>query len=170
MTQIPPSAQTINPAKGLCIKLGTAGSWEKESINSGILRFGYRETPFEAAVSGDWEAVSKVWLANRMARDHRGNTRHRCTLANRPADLASKRRLEEYSLHSFKSVHHLLWTAEVFRFVNRKFNSERFLEGHHRFNRVEAVHPVEAHGEILAPDRHYQAMSQSCAFCPLFQF
>ena len=62
---MPPSAQTINPAKGLYIKLGTSGSWEKESIDSGILRFGYRETPFEAAVSGDWEAVRKVWLANR---------------------------------------------------------------------------------------------------------
>ena len=63
---MPPSAQTINPAKGLYIKLGTSGSWEKECIDSGILRFGYRETPFEAAVSGDWEAVScKVWLASR---------------------------------------------------------------------------------------------------------
>jgi hypothetical protein len=49
----------------LYIKLGTSGSWEKESIDSGILRFGYMETPFEAAVSGDWEAVRKVWLAKR---------------------------------------------------------------------------------------------------------
>jgi hypothetical protein len=65
MTQMPPSAQTINPAKGLYIKLGTSGRWEKECIDSGVLRFGYRETPFEAAVSGDWEAVRKVWLANR---------------------------------------------------------------------------------------------------------
>ncbi len=57
--------QTINPSKGLYIKLGVSGTWEKECLDSGILRFGYVQTPFEAAVSGDWEAVRKVWLAER---------------------------------------------------------------------------------------------------------
>jgi hypothetical protein len=52
----------INPSKGLYIKLGRSGSWEKECIETGILRFGYRETPFDAAVSGEWETVRKVWL------------------------------------------------------------------------------------------------------------
>jgi hypothetical protein len=60
------SVQTINPSKCLYIKLGASGSWEKESLESGILRFGYMETPFQAAVSGDWEAVRKVWLAERQ--------------------------------------------------------------------------------------------------------
>jgi hypothetical protein len=31
--------------------------------------------------------------------------------------------------------------------VDREFNSKSFLEGHHRFNRIEAVHPVDGHGE-----------------------
>ena len=52
----------INPSKGLYIKLGRSGSWEQECLEKGILRFGYRETPFDAAVSGDWETVRKVWL------------------------------------------------------------------------------------------------------------
>ncbi len=52
----------INPSKGLYIKLGTAGKWEKECLNGGTLRFGYGETPFEAATKGDWETVKKVWL------------------------------------------------------------------------------------------------------------
>ena len=66
---MPLRAQTINPAKGLYIKLGTSGSWEKESLDSGILRFGYRETPFEAAVSGDWEAVRKVCSPSERTRE-----------------------------------------------------------------------------------------------------
>jgi hypothetical protein len=52
----------INPSKGLYIKLGRSGSWEKECLENGILRFGYKETPFDSAVSGDWDAVRKVWL------------------------------------------------------------------------------------------------------------
>jgi hypothetical protein len=55
----------VNPAKGLYIKLGRSGSWEKECLENGILRFGYKETPFKAAVSGNWEAVRKHWLAAR---------------------------------------------------------------------------------------------------------
>jgi hypothetical protein len=39
--------------------------WEKECLETGILRFGYKETPFAAAVSGDWDTVRKVWLAIR---------------------------------------------------------------------------------------------------------
>src|SRR5260370_28415024 len=56
----------INPSKGLYIKLGRSGIWEKECLDSGILRFGYTETPFDAAVSGDWETVRKVWLDRRQ--------------------------------------------------------------------------------------------------------
>lgn len=52
----------INPSEGLYIKLGRSGRWEKECLENGILRFGYKETPFHAAVSGDWETVRKVWL------------------------------------------------------------------------------------------------------------
>ena len=55
-------AKGISPSKGLYIKLGRSGIWEKECLENGILRFGYKETPFDAAVSGDWETVRKVWL------------------------------------------------------------------------------------------------------------
>ena len=54
----------MNPSKGLYIKLGESGRWEKECLEHGILRFGYRQTPFEAAASGDWEKVRTVWLDN----------------------------------------------------------------------------------------------------------
>src|SRR5579864_5233867 len=57
---------TINPSKGLYIKLGRSGKWEKECLESGILRLGFKETPFGAAVSGDWETVRKVWLDARQ--------------------------------------------------------------------------------------------------------
>ena len=57
--------EQLRPSKGLYIKLGRGGSWEKECLEEGILRFGYKETPFDAAVSGDWEAVRKVWLDER---------------------------------------------------------------------------------------------------------
>lgn len=56
------SPATLNPTKALYIKLGSSGSWEKECLEKGILRFGYKETPFDAAVSGDWDTVYKFWL------------------------------------------------------------------------------------------------------------
>lgn len=31
-------------------------------MGKGILRFGYNQTPFDAAIKGDWETVRKVWL------------------------------------------------------------------------------------------------------------
>lgn len=55
----------IEPSKALYIKLGRSGSWERECLENGILRFGYKETPFDAAVSGDWKTVHKTWLAKR---------------------------------------------------------------------------------------------------------
>jgi hypothetical protein len=56
-----PGNKKLNPSKALYIKLGKAGSWEKESLDSGILRFGYGETPFAEAIAGNWKAVLKVW-------------------------------------------------------------------------------------------------------------
>jgi hypothetical protein len=52
----------IKPSKALFIKLGRSGKWEKECLEKGILRFGYTQTPFDAAAAGDWEKVRKVWL------------------------------------------------------------------------------------------------------------
>jgi hypothetical protein len=51
----------ITPAQAIYIKLGRSGSWERECLENGIIRFGYRETPFDAARSGDWDTVWKFW-------------------------------------------------------------------------------------------------------------
>lgn len=56
------STAEINPSEGLYIKLGRSGGWEKECLEKGILRFGYNQTPFDAAVTGDWKTVRDVWL------------------------------------------------------------------------------------------------------------
>ena len=58
-------ATTISASKGLFIKLGRSGNWEKECLENGILRFGYKETPFDAAISGEWETVRKIWIKRR---------------------------------------------------------------------------------------------------------
>jgi len=55
----------ITPTQALYIKLGRSGSWEEESLREGIIRFGYNETPFEAAKAGDWEAVRGFWTEAR---------------------------------------------------------------------------------------------------------
>lgn len=57
--------EEIRPSKALFIKLGRSGSWEQECLRRGILRFGYKETPFDAAASGDWEGVRRFWLKER---------------------------------------------------------------------------------------------------------
>jgi hypothetical protein len=59
---MPKPAIKISPSKGLYIKLGRSGRWEKECLENGLLRFGYKETQFDAAISGDWETVRKIWL------------------------------------------------------------------------------------------------------------
>lgn len=55
----------IKPSRALYIKLGRSGKWEKECREKGIMRFGYRETPFDAANSGDWKTVHKFWSKKR---------------------------------------------------------------------------------------------------------
>ena len=43
------------------IKLGEESAWEDDCIQNGTLRFGYSETPHEAALAGDWESVKSIW-------------------------------------------------------------------------------------------------------------
>jgi hypothetical protein len=74
-------AKGISPSKGLYIKLGRSGIWEKECLENGILRFGYKETPFDAAVSGDWETVRKVWLDAGRTRGQRQGTLFRSVIS-----------------------------------------------------------------------------------------
>jgi hypothetical protein len=68
------SARVITASKGLYIKLGQSGQWEKECLENGILRLGYKETPFNAAVSGDWDTVKQVW--RKLCADEGAATRH----------------------------------------------------------------------------------------------
>lgn len=63
---MPRATSEISPSNALFIKLGRSGSWEKECLEKGILRFGYKETPFDAALSGDWETVRQFWLQARQ--------------------------------------------------------------------------------------------------------
>ena len=51
------ATKQIKPSKALFIKLGRSGKWERECLEKGILRFGYTQTPFDAAVAGNWEEV-----------------------------------------------------------------------------------------------------------------
>jgi len=46
----------------LFIKLGKSGLWEKECIESGTLRFGFREAIHSDCVNGDWKAVTKHYI------------------------------------------------------------------------------------------------------------
>jgi Restriction endonuclease len=55
----------IKASEALYIKLGDGGKWERQCIRDGIIRFGYDDTPFEAAILGDRETVFKHWLAKR---------------------------------------------------------------------------------------------------------
>lgn len=47
----------ISPSRVVYIKLGDKGRWEEECISRGILRLGYRETPHDLCLEGQWSAV-----------------------------------------------------------------------------------------------------------------
>jgi hypothetical protein len=51
----------IDATDAFFIKLGRAGEWEDECLRDGSLRFGYRETPHELGLSGNWDAVRNIW-------------------------------------------------------------------------------------------------------------
>jgi len=47
------------------IKLGSGGEWEEDCLRDRILRLDYRETPHEACLAGDWDAVKQFWMSRR---------------------------------------------------------------------------------------------------------
>lgn len=47
------------------IKLGEGGKWEDECIENGIIKFGYRETPTEFCLHGEWGKVETFWTERR---------------------------------------------------------------------------------------------------------
>jgi hypothetical protein len=44
------------------IKLGAGGEWERECLELGALKFGYRETPHHLCVAGDWQGIKNIWV------------------------------------------------------------------------------------------------------------
>ena len=55
----------INPKRALFIKLGQKGSWEKDCIEGGTLKFGFGQTPFEDALQRNWDKVEEFWIDQR---------------------------------------------------------------------------------------------------------
>ena len=51
--------------KAYFIKLGRGGGWEKTCLAEGTLNFGYKETPHDLCLRGDWDAVRDVWRRER---------------------------------------------------------------------------------------------------------
>jgi len=58
---------TTKPKQIRYIKLGPSGQWAKQSIEQGIIPFGYNEIAHQACLEGDWERV-KVLLAQAYGR------------------------------------------------------------------------------------------------------
>ncbi len=51
----------IEAKEAYFIKLGRGGEWEDECLRDSTLRFGYRETPHDLCLDGNWEAVQQFW-------------------------------------------------------------------------------------------------------------
>jgi hypothetical protein len=51
--------QKISAQKALFIKLGSKGKWEKESIESNILKIGFNECDHKDCLAGKWDVVRK---------------------------------------------------------------------------------------------------------------
>jgi len=54
--------QPIAPSGARYIKLGAAGCWERLCIEESTLRLGYYEVPHESGLSGDVDAIRKIYL------------------------------------------------------------------------------------------------------------
>ena len=50
-------ADKIQPRKAYYIKLGRGGKWERESLERGIIRFGFKDAPHDVCERGEWESV-----------------------------------------------------------------------------------------------------------------
>lgn len=51
----------ISPSDVKYIKLGPGGKWEAECIDTGIIKFGYHETPNQLCIDGKWAEVHEIW-------------------------------------------------------------------------------------------------------------
>jgi len=61
----------IRPARARYIKLGTAGEWEAECIEKGIIRFGFgsaRPERFPLCCAGKWDQLTQSFIAGGRTR------------------------------------------------------------------------------------------------------
>ena len=61
----------IRPARARYIKLGTAGEWEAECIEKGIIRFGFgsaRPERFPLCCAGKWDQLTQAFIAGGRTR------------------------------------------------------------------------------------------------------
>lgn len=58
-------AMSVSAKYAYFIKLGQGGEWETESLEQGVIRFGYWETPHELCTPGAWEKVRDFWAERR---------------------------------------------------------------------------------------------------------
>ena len=69
--------------KARYIKLGERGGWEQHCLEEGIAPLAYYDVPHDMALSGNKEAIRKVYLDLGKTAGHRAGTRsrspaHRC--------------------------------------------------------------------------------------------
>lgn len=53
----------VDAKNAFYIKLGEGGLWEDESLREGTLLFGYKDTPHDQCVAGEWEKVRDLWAS-----------------------------------------------------------------------------------------------------------
>jgi hypothetical protein len=51
--------------KAYFIKLGVGGEWELSCLADGTIKFGYRETPQDLCLNGEWDKVKEFWVGKR---------------------------------------------------------------------------------------------------------
>ena len=83
------SPKRIAAERAIYIKLGRSGSWESECLEKGIIRFGYKETPFESAQS----AVCFRPLLLNAEHNRSGKCHRRCQMRHKY--FPSFRKIEE---------------------------------------------------------------------------
>lgn len=87
--------------KAYFIKLGERGEWECSCIAEGAIKFGYRKTPHDLCLKGDWEKVKAFWTTERH-----GNAR---TAANDTRQIRTFFEATEQDLFITFSKGYLWW-------------------------------------------------------------
>ncbi len=128
----------IKAARALYIKLGWSGSWEKESLEDGIIRFGYKETDMCAALSGDWDVIHSFWASFR-------------------GDVGTATRDVTQIRNFFEATEEDLWitfSGGYLWWCFAKGLAEEHQDGHGRYRRtVNGWHNEDVNGKLLTMDK-----------------